>query len=324
MLATIAERLKHGRKVIFLHGNADPDALGCGYAIARSFPKADICAPGGLDKISKVIAAKLNLKVLDRVDMTEYDQAVVVDTSSPEQLGEFSSLPADAIIIDHHARSERWGDRTYYCDDSKKSCAEIVYHLLKAAEVPIERDVGLALLAGMLTDSGHFRYSNPALLHAFADLMADAGLEIDEVTSVTDLEPDVSERISQLKGAQRIRFDRVGERIVAISVGSAYESSVCKGMLAIGADVAFVGSQRDQNFRLSARARPEMLRMGFHLGKLLEDVGSETSNDGGGHGGAAGLVGVGDVEAVLNICMQRTMDFLREKKRGRDPPALAP
>lgn len=62
--------------------------------------------------------------------------------------------------------------------------------------------------------------------------------------------------------------------------------------------------------------------MGFHLGKLLEDVGVETRNDGGGHGGAAGLVGVGDVEAVLNICMQRTMDFLREKKRGKDSLAL--
>ena len=301
MLQAIAKRLGQGRKLILLHGNADPDALGCGYAIARAFPEVDICAPGGLDKISKVIMSKLNLKVLDWVDVLNYDQVVVVDTASPDQLGEFADVPADTIVIDHHARSDRWGDRTYYCDDTKRSCAEIIYQLLKIAGVKIEKDVGLALLAGMLTD---------------------VGVEIDEVTSMTDLEPDVSERISQLKGAQRIRFDRVGERIVAISVGSAYESSVCKGLLAIGADVAFVGSQRDQNFRLSARARPEMIRMGLHLGKLLEDIGVETSNDGGGHGGAAGLVGVGDVEAILNISMQRTMDFLREKKRGKDALAL--
>jgi nanoRNase/pAp phosphatase (c-di-AMP/oligoRNAs hydrolase) len=318
MLTTIAERLRHGRKLVLLHGNADPDALGCAYAIARTFPVAEICAPGGMDKIAKVIAAKLNIKVLERADLATYDQIVVVDTSSPDQLGELSSVPPETIIIDHHARSDRWGTRTYYCDDSRKSCAEIIYQILQVAGIKPERDVGLALLAGMLTDSGHFRYSNGALLRAFADLMEDAGVEIDEVTSMTDLEPDISERISQLKGAQRIRFDRIGDRIVAISVGSAYESSVCKGMLSIGADVAFVGSQRDEHFRLSARARPEMVRMGLHLGRLLEDVGTETSNDGGGHGGAAGLVGVGDVEAILNICMQRTMDFLREKKRGRD------
>lgn len=318
MLTTIAERLRHGRKLVLLHGNADPDALGCAYAIARAFPEADICAPGGMDKIAKVVASKLNIKVLERADMAKYDQIVVVDTSSPDQLGEFASVPPETIIIDHHARSDRWGGRTYYCDDTRKSCAEIVYQILRASGVKVERDAGLALLAGMLTDSGHFRYSNGALLRSFADLMEEAGVEIDEVTSMTDLEPDVSERISQLKGAQRIRFDRIGDRIVAISVGSAYESSVCKGMLSIGADVAFVGSQRDEHFRLSARARPEMVRMGLHLGRMLEDVGTETSNDGGGHGGAAGLVGVGDVEAILNICMQRTMDFLREKKRGRE------
>ncbi len=319
MLKTIAERLRHGKKLILLHGNADPDALGCAYAIARSFPEAEICAPGGMDKIAKVIAAKLDVKVLERADLAMYDQIVVVDTSSPDQLGEFASVPPETIIIDHHARSDRWGARTYYCDDSRKSCAEIIYQILQVAGIRAERDVGLALLAGMLTDSGHFRYSNGALLRSFADLMEEAGVEIDEVTSMTDLEQDISERISQLKGAQRIRFDRIGDRIVAISVGSAYESSVCKGMLSIGADVAFVGSQRDEHFRLSARARPEMVRMGLHLGRLLEDIGTETSNDGGGHGGAAGLVGVGDVEAILNICMQRTMDFLREKKRGRDP-----
>jgi bifunctional oligoribonuclease and PAP phosphatase NrnA len=318
MLKSIAEKLRTGRKLVLLHGNADPDALGCGYAIARSFPEADICAPGGLDKIAKVIATKLDLKVLAWADMMQYDQVVIVDTSSPDQLGELASVPENTIIIDHHARSDRWGDRTYYCDDTRKSCAEIIYQLIKVAGIQVERNVGLALLAGMLTDSGHFRYSNGALLRSFADLMEEAGVEIDEVTSMTDLEPEISERISQLKGAQRIRFDRVGDKIVAISVGSAYESSVCKGMLSIGADAAFVGSQRDEHFRLSARARPELVRMGLHLGKLLEDVGTETSNDGGGHGGAAGLVGVGDAEAILNICMQRTMDFLREKKRSRD------
>jgi len=318
MLKTIAERLRHGKKLILLHGNADPDALGCAYAIARSFPEVEICAPGGMDKIAKVIAAKLDIRVLERADLATYDQIVVVDTSSPDQLGEFASVPPETIIIDHHARSDRWGARTYYCDDSRKSCAEIIYQVLQVAGIRAERNVCLALLAGMLTDSGHFRYSNGALLRSFADLMEEAGVEIDEVTSMTDLEQDVSERISQLKGAQRIRFDRIGDRIVAISVGSAYESSVCKGMLSIGADVAFVGSQRDAHFRLSARARPEMVRMGLHLGRLLEDIGTETSNDGGGHGGAAGLVGVGDVEAILNICMQRTMDFLREKKRSRD------
>ncbi len=79
-----------------------------------------------------------------------------------------------------------------------------------------------------------------------------------------------------------------------------------------GADVAFVGSQRDERFRISARAKQDIVRKGLHLGRLLDEVGGETDNSGGGHAGAAGLTGVGDVEAVLNMCMSRALDFLRE------------
>ncbi|MDD1756444.1 MAG: DHHA1 domain-containing protein, partial [Methanomassiliicoccales archaeon] len=188
----------------------------------------------------------------------------------------------------------------------------------KVSKAKMPREVGLALLAGMLTDSGHFKFANPSLLHTFAEIMESHHIEIDEVYDLVDLEQDISERISQLKGGQRMRFERVGDRLVAISLGSAFESSVCKALLGMGADIAFVGSQRGEQFRVSARARMDVVRMGLHLGKLLEDVGTETMSDGGGHGGAAGLMGVGDVEAILNICMSRGLEFFRKNKK----PAL--
>lgn len=316
MLSEIAAELGTGRKLVLVHGNADPDAMGCAYAIFRSFPDVTVVTPGGMDRISKLITDKLEFRVGERADADEFDCVVVLDTSSPDQLAPMSPPPDKCIIIDHHARSDRWQGRRYYCDDSKRSCAEIVYQMLKQARIPIERETGLALLAGMLTDSGHFKYATPALMTCFAEIMQDKGIDIDEVYRLTDVEPDLSERIAQLKGSQRLRFERIGEYLVVCSYGSAFESSVCKALLGIGGDVAFVGSQRGEQFRVSARARQDVVRLGLHLGKLLEDVGSETANDGGGHGGAAGLVGIGDVEAILNICMTRALDFLRQAKDG--------
>ncbi len=166
----------------------------------------------------------------------------------------------------------------------------------------------------MLTDSGHFRFANPALMRTFAEVIERSTINIDEVMDLTDLEPDVSERVSQLKGVQRLRFERIGDRIVAISMGSAHESSVCKAVLSAGADVVFVGSQRDEKFRVSSRARQDVVRSGLHLGRILDMVGGETSSSGGGHPGAAGLTGVGDVEAILNMCMERTLDVFRTMK----------
>ena len=315
MLSDIGAELKQGSKLVLVHGNADPDALGCAYAILSCFPQVTVATPGGLDRVSKLIADKLHFKPQELADVGEFDKVVILDTSSPDQLAPISSLPDHCIVVDHHARNERWNGHVYYCDDSKRSCAEIVHQLLKESEVKVPKDAGLALLAGMLTDSGNFKYATPALMRAFAEIMESHNIEIDEVYDLVDLDQDISERISQLKGAQRMRFERVGEHLVAMSLGSAFESSVCKSLLAIGADVAFVGSQRGEQFRVSARARQDVVRMGMHLGKMLGDVGSETMNDGGGHGGAAGLMGVGDVEAILNICMSRTLDFFRSKRQ---------
>jgi nanoRNase/pAp phosphatase (c-di-AMP/oligoRNAs hydrolase) len=165
---------------------------------------------------------------------------------------------------------------------------------------------------GMLTDSGYFKFAKPETLITFAEIMSIHRTPMDEVMGLVDVDQDISERISQLKGAQRLKYWKVGDYIVAVSQGSAFEASVCKALMAIGADIVFVGSQRGDQFRISARATQAVVRKGVHLGKLLGGVGSETTNGGGGHPGAAGLTGTGDVEAILNISAENAMRLLRK------------
>jgi len=318
VLKEIASELgSGGSTVVVLHGNADPDALSSAFAVARAFDGVTIAAPGGLDRASKVLSQQLGIDVvLDTVP--EGDRTLVLDTSGPDQ------IPMDldysrAIVVDHHARNSAWDvARVYHCDDSKASCAEIVFELLKAAGREPDRDSALALLAGILTDTGYFKFARPGSMVTFAELMELRGIDMDEAMGLVSMETDQSEKISQLRGAQRLKYWKVGRRIVAISQGSAFEASVCKSLVHLGADVAFVGSQRGETFRISARATPEMVRKGIHLGKLLNGVGSETSNGGGGHPGAAGISGVGDVEAMLNISAESAIRRLHEIESSGD------
>ncbi|MEI6797066.1 MAG: DHH family phosphoesterase [Methanomassiliicoccales archaeon] len=247
-----------GRKALVVHGNADPDALGSAFALQQAFPEADIIAPGGLDRIAKIMAVKLNIAVLETADVSGYDLLLAVDTSSPDQIGAFYQ-PGPWAVIDHHARTDRWGDAIQVIDDKRKSCAEVVLEILDGVGFQPDRRVCLALLSGMLTDTGHFRYANASALRAFASLIERGGLDMDEVMNLADVEQDTSERVAQMKGAQRLRFERIGDVIVAGSMGSSFEASVCKTLLNIGADISFVVSQRDEQFRLSARARPDMV-----------------------------------------------------------------
>lgn len=317
MLKRIAEELEKGSTIVIVHGNADVDAIGSACALARAFPGTDVYAPTGLDRVATVVAEKMGAEILEECDLSRYDRTVVVDTSTPEQLEMDAEVPSDCIVIDHHKSTGKWNGKSsvFFCDDSRTSCCEIIKELLDASGKAIDRWTGLMLLGGMLTDSGHFQYARASMLPAFHDIMVGCGIEMDEAMTLTEAPVSMSERIAMMKAIERTRFDRVGSMIVAVSFGGSFEASSCRAIMAAGADVAFVGSQRDDQFRLSGRATQEAVRKGVHLGEIMNGIGEETSSEGGGHGGAAGLNGTGDVEAMLNMCMSRTMDIFREIKR---------
>jgi len=310
-------------KVILVHGNADMDAIGSAYALAKCFPPADICAPGGTDRVAKLVSEKMAIDIRSEFDPSEYELTVTVDTSSPEQfLPGNVNIPEGSVIIDHHHPTGKWENMHFLCDDSKVSCSELVYDIIKTAGAEMTRDAALMLLGGMLTDSGHFQYADSKLLMTFAEILDNYGIDMDEAMSLTRTEQSMSERVAVMKGMGRSTFDRVGEMIVATSSGKSYESATCKALISSGADVAFVASQREEGFRLSGRANQEAVRRGIHLGEIMKGIGSETETDGGGHGGAAGMSGTGDADAMLHICMKRTMDEFREikKRTGSELP----
>jgi phosphoesterase RecJ-like protein len=319
VLSGIATELSNeGGTLILLHGNADPDAIASAFAVQQSFPDVTIGTPGGMDRMSKLLAAALGIETVDVVEDFRASRILILDTSGPEQLNAQVDLSI-ALVVDHHVKNDRWSSaRMYYCDDTKSSCSEIIFELLKEAGKTFSREVALALMYGILTDTGYFKFAKPGALVAFSELMTLHDVHMDEAMGLIGVDIDISERISQLKGAQRLKYWKIGDHIVATSQGSAYEASVCKALLNLGADVAFVGSQRGPEFRISARATPNLVRKGLHLGKLLGNVGSETTNGGGGHPGAAGITGVGDVEAILNISAENAMKFLRGLGSSRE------
>ncbi|MCL1979100.1 MAG: DHH family phosphoesterase [Methanomassiliicoccaceae archaeon] len=317
MIKETAELLKAENKIILVHGNADMDAIGSAFAISVCFPKGDIFAPGGVDRVASLAAEKLNISILEQCDLSRYDLVVVVDTSSPEQLKPLvRSVPEGSVVIDHHTPTGKWENVRFYCDHTKVSCCEIIKQMIESLGIEIPREAAIALMGGMLTDSGHFQYSKPEMMRTFADLLESKGIHMDEVFDLTRTQTTMSERIAVMKAVGRAKFDYVGDMIVSTASGGSFEASSSRSLLMAGADVAFVGSQRDEEFRISGRATQEVVRKGIHLGNIVSGIGKETDTDGGGHGGAAGLSGIGDAEAMLHMCMQRTMDDFREIKKG--------
>ena len=314
-----AAALRGGKKAVLVHGNADMDAVGSAYAIARTFGDCTVVAPGGLDRVSRMVAEKIGIEFTEDCDLSPYEKIVVVDTSSNEQLAPLTEIPKDAIVIDHHIPNGKWDGYRFLCDDTKTACTQVVLRLIRESGAELDRDTGLALLSGMITDSGHFQFANAEMLSDFSQVMEECGIDMDEAFNFTRMPMNMSERIAMMKCAERSRFDRVGDMIVAVSYGGSFEASGCRALLQAGADVVYVASQRDDAYRISARATQDMVRRGVNLGQIFKELGHEVTADGGGHGGAAGISGIGDCEAILHICMQKTMDIFREIKRRSTP-----
>ena len=343
-------------KLILLHHNADPDAVGSGYALMRAFPNVTVGASESINKISERLSDELGFKVDINPDPSLFDVNVILDTSSKTQLGDLAASLKDPYVVDHHSYTGDWAGASYcHCDEAKSSCAEIVYEILKEAGFCFSAEnsaVALALLTGMATDTARFRYANAAALRSFAALMGESGVTMDDVLCIVEGEPffDKSRKIAHLKAAQRSRFESLfdGDVVVATSHVSSFEASASKSLLLIGADVAFVACRNGDELRVSARAKSSVVEnYGLHLGYLMNEVsrevgdgvcggGSNTSCDqtgsgagrrscgGGGHAGAAGFNGINcEEKKVIDLCVSKLKLALNEKPAtpAQDPGA---
>jgi len=314
-LSRLALELGNGRKLAVLHPNADCDAVGSAIAIARNFGGLEISAAGGISRLGKRLLEFTGQTAVERPDFGAFDTLVMIDTSNISAL----EIPPDVLagkrklVIDHHMKNiQLTGIDIYYSDETKPSCAEIIYELLHAAGKKPDRETAAALAAGIITDTAHFRFARTSTLRALTDMLDESGLQLEEVlTLIEDEVPDKSRKLAFLKGAQRLRFEQAGEYTVAVSHVSAFEGALCKAMMVLGADVSFVGAQAKQEFRVSGRAAQALVRKGFHVGKLMEETGRDMGGQGGGHAGAAGMSGVGEMEAALNILVEKALAALK-------------
>jgi nanoRNase/pAp phosphatase (c-di-AMP/oligoRNAs hydrolase) len=308
LLSKIIDRLKTGSGLILLHHNADVDAIGSAIALNCAFPKYTIGVFNNVSQLSRKFLRNFeDVKIDFSPELDGLNSIIVLDTSSPSQLGVSEEQLMNPIVIDHHTNSEFWKGAIYYCDESKTSCAEIIFELLDSIKFKITTEMAQALLGAILADTGHFKFANHDSLIAFARLMELGNLSMADILKLLENKEnaDKSQRIAHLKGAQRLKFREEFGYIIVTSLLSSYEASMCKQILLLGADAAFVGAQRDFEVRISGRVSGELVNRGIHLGRFFQKLGLEVSCEGGGHAGAGGLNGSGDAEMILNLCVEK-------------------
>jgi phosphoesterase RecJ-like protein len=93
------------------------------------------------------------------------DTILVVDTCTYNQLEPaqtYLKAEHDRVVgIDHHATREPLGPAHHlYADTSAAACVEILWQLAHEAGLPIDRNIALPLMAGLVADTGWFRFDS--------------------------------------------------------------------------------------------------------------------------------------------------------------------
>ncbi len=165
-MESIILQLKKSKHVLIAsHENPDGDAIGS--LLATGLALQSIGKQTSLYNVSKIPAVyrflpKVNAIARHIENLKAYDTAVILDCGDLNRIGtladKVSKIPF-IINIDHHETNTRFGN-LHFIDISACATAEIVYRLICKMNTPLSKDIATALYAGILTDTGSFRFSN--------------------------------------------------------------------------------------------------------------------------------------------------------------------
>ncbi|MEM2934377.1 MAG: DHH family phosphoesterase [Methanocellales archaeon] len=303
-------KLKQYRNILYLcHINADCDAIGSAYALAAAFG-GTIAVVDTCNRTALALLEALEAKVEINPDPSGFDLTVIVDTATKDLLGNLQL--GKYALIDHHEYSELIEKAEFYIHKAADATAELVYDLFKHNRLHISKKIALALIAGIVTDTGHFKHATAASFRKVAEMLEQSGLKFGEVLDIfTSLPMDISGRIAMLKAVERAAITRVNDYLIATSQVSAYRDAAAAALITIGADIAFVGSEEAGETKISSRARREVVEKGLNLALIVKTVAEKFGGSSGGHEGAAALSAKANFEAVIRECIEEGKNALK-------------
>jgi phosphoesterase RecJ-like protein len=301
------------KRVLYLcHRNADPDAIGSGFALREAFG-GDLAAVEGVSKTAAALMKAIGTDVLIDPSYEGYDLVVVVDTAVRLQVGDLDLK--DYAVVDHHQDRDLIEAACFYIQRPADSTAEIVWEILKKSETLPSQKAALALVVGIITDTGRFKHAHASSFRTVAEILERSEIEYADALEVLSRIPtETSRRIAALRAASRAEIEWTNDWVVVSSEVGAFEGSSAMTLVEIGADVALVGGMHGDRCRISGRAKRNAVLAGLDLSAIMGEVGRAYQGDGGGHRGAAALEATGPPKELLAECRKKVMEALEGRR----------
>lgn len=174
----VIKKLNESTSVAILtHISEDGDCMGSAFAMAAA-----------LRKTGKSATIYVSAKVEERLGflgdgyiiyspekLGEHDLCLCVDCGDIKRLGDRAEIMKkinNSVSIDHHYTNTMYAD-VNYVEGNASSTGEIIYKLLIAMNVEIDKEIALYLYTAISSDTGSFKFSStsPDTMHTAAALL---------------------------------------------------------------------------------------------------------------------------------------------------------
>lgn len=293
VLDSIKEKIEASNSIAILtHEHPDGDAVGSSLALMHGLKKigknVDVIIPG-VHKMYSVMPGFEEIKEYYSED-SNYDLCIALDSSDLERLhvcrGIFEKAK-NTIVIDHHITNQNFGDVNYVNAVASSTCQNLLV-VLAYLGIAISKDIAACTYAGILTDTGGFRYNVQQETFEFAAMLLETGIDITKIyRNLFDL---TTESRTRLLGRALDRLEILSSGKIAFTyilkddedefniIDGDHEGIVNYGRNIDGVEVSIFVRQVDNKFKISMRSN-----------EYLDVSLIATKYGGGGHMKAAGI-----------------------------------
>ena len=288
---------------VITHVNPDADAIGSAVATAMMLERLGASAtmlvgqagpvPENLATIPRGGEVRCTDTLPDDCDLVILVDCGAVDRAGllTEQVRSFGNV----LCIDHHASNDGFG--TSNLVDIAESTTTILYTLCEMLGIAVDRDLAHAIYAGLMTDTGSFRWGRPQM-HELAATLLETGIDSKQIAVDLLDGTTVNDLIMTGRVLSGIQVRQVGNHSAAILLAdfettqgctdTAVETLVDYVRALEGTDVGAVFKERAiTKWSVSLRSGS------MDVSRLAGVLG------GGGHIPAAGYTTTGPREAVV-------------------------
>lgn len=166
---------RYSRFLLMTHVNPDPDAVCSELAMAeflrRMGKKTVIIHEAPLAERLRIFPGVKKVLSMESRKSVSYDAAVILDCGDRQRVGRVARFLQEGkpvFNIDHHITNTSFGDFNLV-KPRASSTAEVLFDLFQADRAGLTKNMAINLYAGLMTDTGCFRYDNTtSRTHAIA------------------------------------------------------------------------------------------------------------------------------------------------------------